>query len=195
MIDSVDGVIESDYSEVIAQMEPNWSEKGNGIALGDLITEAQREAAHAQIAFMNLHGIRRSIGAGPLTKRDLFEVLPFRNMITVFTLTGKEIRSIVNYYLDKKSPIRIAGLLCNWRKTRAGAEIILIEVDGTPVNDTSTYICAANDYLAGEAQRYLGLELTNVTYLNQTVFGAVEKKLRTLKVVAPDLKKRFIKVD
>jgi hypothetical protein len=47
------------------------------------------------------------------------------------------------------------------------------------------YICAASDYMVGEAKRYLGIELTNVSYSSQTVFGVVEKAVRKAGRITP----------
>ena len=194
MIDSVDGAIKHDYGEVIAHLGSEWSREGSGMALGNLITEAQRIAARARVAIMNLHGIRRTIGPGPLTKGDLFEVLPFRNVLSVFQLTGKELRSIVQYHLETESPITFAGLSCRWKKMPKGIKILSLEIGGKPVDNESAYICTANDYFIGEAQRYLGMELRNVTYLQQTVFDAVETNLRSHATIKPIRQKPIVKV-
>ncbi len=56
--------IDQEYSEVIATLTGDWVRKPGGSAIGTFITEAQREAAHADVAFMNDHGIRKDLSAG-----------------------------------------------------------------------------------------------------------------------------------
>ncbi len=60
-----------------------------------------------------------------------------------------------------------------------------LRVMGRPINDKRMYICAASDYFIGEAKRYLGIELTTVSYSNQTVFGVVEKAARKAGRITP----------
>ncbi len=60
--------------------------------MGNFIADAQREAAGADVGFMNTSGIRKNMPAGSITKRDLFEILPFRNILMKFELTGRQIR-------------------------------------------------------------------------------------------------------
>ena len=57
-------------------------------ALGDLIADAQRDYAGAQIAFMNPGGIRADIQAGEVTYGELFTVQPFDNQVVKMELTG-----------------------------------------------------------------------------------------------------------
>ena len=81
-IDSIQTFIKHDYAEVIGTLKTDWV-RGSGrgeSGIGDFITDAQREAVHADVGFMNSHGIRSDKSAGPFTKQDLFEVLPFRNL-------------------------------------------------------------------------------------------------------------------
>jgi 5'-nucleotidase len=47
--------------------------------LADALTDAFRQAAGTEIAFLNTGGLRADIAAGPLTYESLFEVLPFAN--------------------------------------------------------------------------------------------------------------------
>ena len=52
-------------------------------ALGNVLADALRKAAHSQIAFMNAGGIRTSLQKGDVLYENLFEVLPFNNMAVV----------------------------------------------------------------------------------------------------------------
>lgn len=63
--------------------------------LGNLVADAIREASGADIALMNSGGIRASLDPGSITFGQVFRSLPFDNSITTLTVTGKELRKIL----------------------------------------------------------------------------------------------------
>ncbi len=189
LVDSMKQVIDEEYSQVIATLDGDWIRKEGPSAIGEFITEAQREAAHAEVAFMNDHGIRRDVHAGPVTKRDLFEVLPFRNILVTFQLSGAQLRAVMLHDVADRPGIQVAGVDCRWKKREDGsAEIVSIEVQGKPLDDRRMYICAASDFFVGEAQKYLGIEIPKPIYLKQTMFEAVERQLLKMKTITPAMR-------
>jgi 5'-nucleotidase/UDP-sugar diphosphatase len=195
-IDSIKANIDNDYAEVIGTLKQDWVRgRGGESAIGDFITDAQREAAKADVAFMNDHGIRKDMPAGPITKRDLFEILPFRNILTTFELTGKQLRTIVEYLIDSKAAIQTSGIQCEWTRNAQGQiEFTKFLVGGKPLDENKIYIGAASDYLMGEAQKYLDIEVSKLTYLNETVFTAVENKIRAEKTISSAPGRRISRV-
>ena len=194
-VDSVQQVIDKDYNQVIAELKGDWNRTSGESAIGNFVVDAQREAAHADVAFMNNSGIRANVSAGPLTKKELFEVMPFRNILTTFQLSGKELRAAVKYCLGQRGSVSFSGLTCRWKKTAAREpEIVTIEVGGKPLDDGRMYICAASDYFVGEAKRYIGVEVLQPTYLQQTVFEALEALARRTQVIDSKVENRIQEV-
>ena len=195
LVDSMKGVIDEDYSQVIATLDADWTRREGPSAIGDFIAEAQRAAAHADVGFMNDHGIRKDVLAGPITKRDLFEVLPFRNMLVTFQLSGAQLRSVMEYDLEKHPGIQVAGIDCSWKKNGDGTVTLhSLTVQGNPLDEKRMYVCAASDFFVGEAGKYLGVEVPRPIFLKQTVFEAVEKSLRTQQHITPALKYKLERV-
>jgi 5'-nucleotidase/UDP-sugar diphosphatase len=188
LVDSMKTQIDKEYGEVIGTLESDWF-RGNGPSgVGSFISEAQREAAAAEIGFMNNHGIRKDLPVGPITKKDLFEVLPFRNILTTFELSGAQVREVVRYYLEQKPAVQMTGLSAHWKKSAGGAiEITTIEVQGKPLDNARMYKCAASDFLVGDARHYLGVEIQKPYFLQQTVFEAVEKAVRSAKRISTSI--------
>jgi len=192
-IDSVKTSIDKDYSAVIAVLKTDWTRgRGGESGIGNFIADAQREGAGADVGFMNSSGIRKDLSAGPMTKRDVFEILPFRNILTTFEMTGKQIKSVVEYSLTEHSGIQTSGIRCEWKKKVDGKiEFESFFVNGKPLDENKIYIGAASDYMMGEAKKYFGMEVPKVTYLNQTVFAVVEKKVRTMKEISTTVEHRI----
>jgi 5'-nucleotidase / UDP-sugar diphosphatase len=186
--------IEKDYSEVIAELKSDWKRGEGESNIGDFVTDAQREAVRADVAFMNNHGMRKDLPAGPITRMDIFEILPFRNVLTTFQLSGKQLKSIVEFYIRKKPPIQTSGITCQWKGDRKGEiEISNLEINGKPIEENKMYICTVNDYLAGEAKRHIGLEPSQIIYLNMTLYNEVEKAVRATKVIDSKIENRIKK--
>jgi 2',3'-cyclic-nucleotide 2'-phosphodiesterase (5'-nucleotidase family) len=185
LADSFQAEIDKEYSEVIATLAEGWHRADGQSGVGTFIAEAQRTAAGADVAFMNNYGIRRDVPAGPLTKKALFEVLPFRNILTTFQLSGRELRAVMVYNIEKKPAIQIAGMSGRWKSGPGGKpEFLSIMVGGKPLDDAAMYRCAASDYFVGEARRYLGVEVRQPVFLQQTVFAAIEKAVRAAGTLA-----------
>lgn len=186
LVDSMEAIIDREYSEVIGTLTEDWVRKQGGSAIGTFITEAQREAAHAEIGFMNDHGIRKDLSAGEITKRELFEVLPFRNVLMTFQLSGEELQTVARYYLESRPAIQMTGMIITWRPAGNGRkELVDITVQGKPLEKKRMYICAASDFLVGEAERYMGIEILKPISLQVTVFSAVENAVRREKRIVP----------
>ena len=179
LADSFQGEIDKEYNEVIATLTEGWTRADGQSGVGTFLAEAQRTGAGADVGFMNNYGIRRDVPAGPLTKKALFEVLPFRNILTTFQLSGKELRAVMEYNIRKRPAIQIAGMCGRWKAGPDGAPLFVsIQVGGKPLDEGAMYRCAASDYFVGEALRYLGVEVRQPVFLQQTVFAAIEKAVR-----------------
>jgi 5'-nucleotidase/UDP-sugar diphosphatase len=192
LVDSFKTEIDNEYREVIGTLSSPWNAGNGEIAEGHFLADAQREAAHADIGFMNNGGIRKKLIPGPITKQDLFEVLPFRNILTTFTVTGKQIKDIVRNNIEKRPGILVSGIQCEWKRDASGGvEIVRLLVNEKQVDDSQIYTGAASDYMMGEAPRYLGIPIPPLTYLNETVFVAVEKRIRAQKVISSNAEERI----
>ena len=193
MVDSFKTEIDKEYSQVIGTWSIEANTEGSDRRLGNFLCEAQREGAGADLGFMNNGGIRKRFAIGPITKQDLFEVLPFRNILVSFKLTGKQVREIVVQNIKERSGFQMSGVECEWKRDAEGKiEIVKLLVNGKTVEDQSVFTGAASDYMMGEAKRYLGIDAPQLTYLNETVFNATEKMIRAMKNV-PGIVKGGIK--
>ena len=187
LADSMQASIDTEYSEVIGTLEGDWTRKASEqSAIGTFIAEAQRTAVRANVAFMNSHGIRKDMSAGPVTKKDLYEILPFRNLLVTFQLTGEQLSRVMTYYLRTKSTIQIAGMTATWRKgSEKSVELLELLVEGAPVDPHRGYSCVASDYFIGEAERYIGMPVDKPIYLKATLFATVLAAFKEQSPVSP----------
>jgi 5'-nucleotidase len=86
---------------ITADISNKLNEAGESV-LGDVVADAQlaatKESAGAQIALMNRGGIRASLNftnGGKVTYGELFTVQPFGNSLVTMTLTGAQIKTVL----------------------------------------------------------------------------------------------------
>ncbi len=122
-------------------------------ALGNLIADANRNAARADFGLVNNGGIRGDLPAGVVTWGELYEVEPFQNAIVRMQLSGAEVRRLMEQIVASGRPaFHISGARVVWDSTRpAGRRVREIRlVTGRRLDDRSVYTVGLADYLAGE---------------------------------------------
>ena len=125
--------------------------------LGQLIADAQRDFAGAQLAFMNPGGIRADIAAGEVTYAELFAVQPFDNQVVRLEMTGDQVYRVLEQQFQTDNNgnprtriLQVSGLEFSYNPTNpAGQRITSVTLpDGTPLDRSATYTVAANSFIA-----------------------------------------------
>jgi 5'-nucleotidase len=115
--------------------------------LGDLVADAERLVAQADFAMHNPGGLRADLLAGKVSYGDLYRVLPFGNIVVRLTLSGRQLRQVVeqagrSYYF---SNLQVAYD----PNAPPGSRVVsLTFADGRPVLEDRTYTLATIDFLA-----------------------------------------------
>jgi 5'-nucleotidase len=103
---------------------------------------------------MNPGGIRANIDAGETTFGDLFAVQPFDNGLVKMTLTGAQLKAILEQQFGATAAadkiLQVSGIKETYDRTRAQGDRItaLTLADGTPIDPATSYTVAANSFLA-----------------------------------------------
>jgi 5'-nucleotidase len=132
-------------------------------ALGDVIADAQLDATSppslggAVVAFMNPGGIRADLPAGQITYNDLYTTQPFANTLVVKTLTGAQIKALLEQQFDNPAAgaVRLLqvsrGFSYSYDLTRpAGSRVdaASIKIGGTTIDPAAPYRVTMNSFLA-----------------------------------------------
>lgn len=113
-------------------------------------TDALWEAAKAvypervDIAIVNMGGMRCEWQAGPVTRGDVFELMPFDNELVVLTLKGKDIIALCESFA-RYGGQGVAGM----RVKTVDGRLADVQVGGKPVHPKALYTVATSDYLSG----------------------------------------------
>ena len=129
---------------------------------GNWITDVMRDTFDADVAVQNRGGIRRDLPAGPVTRRDLFELAPFSNTVVLFDVTGAELAALVHEGVTTKkhSGIAFSGMTVRLSGTAPDHGVAEVWVGGAPLDPEATYRLATNSFLAGGGDEYLPASVT-----------------------------------
>jgi 5'-nucleotidase len=120
--------------------------------LGNLVADAQRHAMGTDFAFMNPGGIRADIDQGDITWGNLYTVQPFNNDLVKMTMTGQQIRDLLNQQWGANSTmLQISGFTYTWDGSQpAGQRVVNVQLpDGTEIDPNRSYTVTANSFLEG----------------------------------------------
>ena len=132
--------------------------------LGGIIADAQLAATRADsnggavIAFTNPGGVRADISsreAGAVTYADVFASQPFRNQLVTLTLTGTQIKAMLEQqWLDPKRPriLQVSkGFSYAWDGAKPYGDRVMADrmsLNGQRIDPATSYRVTVNNYLA-----------------------------------------------
>lgn len=148
-----------------AAAKKDGEESGTGGALGNLIADGQlagTRSAGAQVSFTNPFGIRASLvpaDDGTVTFGQLYAVQPFNNELVTMTLTGAQLRAVIEEGLDDDGAKQVlspsAGLIFRYDMGRPSASrIVSLTLNGKPVVATAAYRVSVVNFLAEGGDGY-----------------------------------------
>jgi 5'-nucleotidase len=118
--------------------------------LGDFLADSLREAVGADVALLNPGGLRADIDAGPLTFGDVYEVLPFDNTVALVTLSGDELKRLLQAaYGAKKGVFQVSGLKVRLHRCPGPDRFLSATLtNGRPLEPAKLYLVTMPDFLA-----------------------------------------------
>ncbi len=169
---------------------------------GNWVTDAMRQAAQTDFAVTNGSGLRSDVLAGVLTRLDLHNLYPFRNLLSTFECTGSQLLVLAAHNAQRAlgadgSVVQVSGLSYAFL---ADGTIQELMVAGEPVELARTYTGATSDFLLfSQAEKYLGFvpavrhrrtELVSDVLVLQaraqgTIDATVEGRMRRVESGAP----------
>ncbi|MGX6446108.1 bifunctional 2',3'-cyclic-nucleotide 2'-phosphodiesterase/3'-nucleotidase [Neobacillus sp. K501] len=174
-------------------------------ALGNLIADSMRDATKSDFAFMNSGGIRDNLNKGPITWGELFAIQPFGNDVVTLTVTGEQIRTLLNqqFSADRNRIMAISGLKYTWSPEKPLGEKVLdiFLPNGKKIDPKANYTVAVNNFMADGGDGYTILKqgkdrkvwMTDLDALinyvkaqKQPISAAIEGRILFANDVTPD---------
>ena len=153
-------------------------------ATGSFVSEALKEKLNVDITFQNTGGVRSSLNEGDITKREIYEILPFNNPAMIYEMTVLEIK---NFLIGSQAGFYYSGVLIQ----QFDSEIIIKDLNYQIIPDNIILKVGLNDYIPavydsyfpaiGNIQSMTDAEVT-ISYLetinNQVNFAGTDKYFR-----------------
>ena len=189
--------IDDDYGTVFAKTEVelngnrdpgNRTEETN---LGDLICDAlvwgaKQNGESVDAAITNGGGIRATVAAGDITKKDVNTVLPFGNTLNIVKVTGAELLealeastystpaaiggfpqvSGIEFTIDANETFDEGDLYpgSTYHKPNSIKRVTIQTVGGKEFDEKATYAIATNDFMASGGDTYYAFASASVNY-------------------------------
>lgn len=138
--------------------------------LGSIAADSMKQKTGADIAFINSGGLRKDLKKGKVTKGDVYEALPFPNIVGYFNMTGEELLKIVKSSEGRKinnpnSYLAWSGLI--YKKTDGAYKVM---VGSERLENGKRYKVATVDFLADGGDGY--------SMLKKMKFNKTDKYIR-----------------
>jgi 5'-nucleotidase/UDP-sugar diphosphatase len=131
------------FKEVIGFSEVNHSRS----QAGNFTADALRRQMNVDIAFQNTGGVRTDLALGDITKKDIFQILPFNNPTIVYSMTVSEVK---NFLKGTGAGFYYSGVTFQ----KVNNEVIVRDLNGDIIPDSTTLTIGVNDYIPAVHDTY-----------------------------------------
>ncbi|MBS8265737.1 bifunctional 2',3'-cyclic-nucleotide 2'-phosphodiesterase/3'-nucleotidase [Mesobacillus boroniphilus] len=202
MVDKYEADVAPIINEVIGSAEVAMTREQNEhgeSTLGNLIADAMRVEMGTDFAFMNPGGIRADLDAGEITWGELFTIQPFGNDLVKMTLTGAEIRELLNQQFnpDKVRMLQLSGLSYEWSdELEYGEKVLDIYLpSGELIDEEADYTVTVNNFMAGGGDNYTALLKGRDQFIGPTDLDGLVNYIKANGTVGVGIEDRVLKVE
>ncbi len=124
--------------------------------IGDFITDAMRADAQVDIALQNPGGMRADLDVGPITRGEIYAIMPFDNTTVTLELTGALVKLTLEQALHASRLTQVSGLRYTIDMSKPELQRVtqLRLSDGTAIDPAKTYTVAVNNFMATGGDQY-----------------------------------------
>nr|WP_241429974.1 5'-nucleotidase C-terminal domain-containing protein [Halorubrum lipolyticum] len=203
---SLDSPVVETETALDATFSSNYHRETN---YGNLITDAMRERADADVAITNAGGIRSDsvYGPGEITGGDVFNTLPFPNTLVTLELTGDELVETLESQIvtlesgggqefGEEVTQQVSGVRFEWVPHDDADELVRdVRVGGEPLDGDATYEVAVNSFMAGGGSGYPLGDKPVLAETGELLATTVVDYLEGKGTIAPRVEGRMQRVD
>lgn len=174
--------------------------------LGNFIADAMLEKTksipgyQADLALTNGGGIRTQVKAGDITKKMLYDVLPFPNTLVILDVKGSELKAALENGVSQvetgagRFP-QVSGVTFQWDPSKpAGERVSNVKVGGVELDPDKTYKLVTNDFVASGGDGYEMFKGKKSMNTGITLYEAAEEALIKQQTISPKVEGRIVEV-
>lgn len=147
--------LDKDMNQVIGSSDEEMRAGKPESLLSDWISDVYAEAGSdylkkpVSFAVVNMGSLRTWFPKGDITVRNIFELMPFENELTLLWLKGSDVNELFQIFARESGQ----GISTGARFEIKDGKAVNITIDGKPLDENAIYVVATNDYLAGGNDR------------------------------------------
>lgn len=188
--------LDEQLGETRVNLQRGDAERGN---LGNIVADAMRAFAQADVAVQNTGGVRADIAPGRISRRDALQVLPFGNQLVVATMKGELLKRLLEQKVGTYGPsLFVSGVTIEYDPTRSEDDrIISFMVGDAPLDPNRDYTLALTNFLAEGASgmtRMREVMPEQFRYTGYTDRDAFETYIRENTPLNPRITTRWVRV-
>lgn len=123
-------------------------------SLANLLSDAMKHRAGADIAIINTAALRNDIPRGAVRERDLNQAMPYDDMLATMKMKGSALKDVIKQSITRNASVfQYSGLQIE--AVFKGEKLInlSVEINGKNLKDNKIYLVATDAFLAA-AQKY-----------------------------------------
>ena len=201
-INDFENYIQKMYGDTLATLLTDFETSSRRESnVGSWVAFIIKNATNSDFAIMNSGGIRKSVGAGPLTKLDIKEMLPFDNTLVTFEVTGEELLNLIkfNTEVSRKTgneELQLSGLSYKYRISGDKSELLGAWIDGKEIVPDATYKGGTIDFvLFSQSETYFGFTPKNGVDSNILLSAATIEFLSKHKIIDAKITGAIIRLE
>lgn len=208
IVDKWEATLEEEFDTVVVESEvvldarfsTNYARESR---YGNLLTDIFRDELDADVGIQNPGGIRSNdtYGPGEITKRDIFNTLPFPNTLVKLELSGETLKNTLEASVGAlpwnpfgiQPAMQISGVQYEYSGHDGEQHVENVYVGGEELDPDATYTLATNNFVADNWSSLSPATL--VTETSRLLADVVVEHLKEMGTVSPDLENRILRVD
>jgi 5'-nucleotidase len=145
-------------SRVVATVKFPLFRADDEYRLASLIAEARRNVLRADLGLVRNDDIRADLPAGPVSYGQLFEIQSFQNGLVKVTLSGRQLREVLEQSFDRRGQptAQVSGAIVRYdprRPVRKRVKAVEFK-GGRKLEADATYTLAVDDFVAAGGDGY-----------------------------------------
>jgi 5'-nucleotidase/UDP-sugar diphosphatase len=201
LLDEVIGISTTEID--VSRQSLRSQENGFANVIADLI----KKHSSADIALINGGSIRSNSfypKNSKISRRDILEILPFRNTVTLLDVTGAQLIGALENGFSKIESLRgrfphVAGMKVNYdSQATSGQRVVSVQIDNKQIEPLRHYKLATVDYIANGGDGYLSFKENKALIYNQQMSKLVSdiiiSELRLTNQITPQTDSRIVDI-
>lgn len=175
--------------------------RGAESKMGNFASDAVRATYGVDVALQNSGGLRADFKPGPITKGDVFAVLPFGNLVVTGKLKGSDLLAALENGVSNVTGtagrfVQLSGLRFAYDASKPVGSRVLWAVfsDGKALDPNATYTVAANDFMQVGGDGYTALQKMTDVVSREQLWEVAANYAKSLGTIDPQIEGRIIAV-